>query len=277
MIAVVDNGASKCEWLIGDRTNEPVKVMHPGYNPNSGAPSREKEFIQSIKSKITVSPERLFLYSAGMGNEFARTKMLTILKDCFPDTDITIETDLTGTGRSLFGDQEGIAAILGTGSNAGFYNGERISHQPLSLGFLLGDEGSGAYFGKILLQNYLRGNLPENMLKLLEDVRLSPKPELLNAFYSNPSPKIFTDIVHLFEPAKDHPFMKNLVQDGFELFFDRIVARVEQPGKHTIGFTGSVAHHFKKELVLAASKKGFKVHKIIQHPAKALFAYHIHF
>jgi len=277
MIAVVDNGASKCEWIIGNGAGEPINTVHPGYNPNSGSFHQEKEFIQNIKNKIPVSPDKIFFYSAGMGNHSAKEKMRSILKTRFLNAEIIIETDLTGTGRAVFGDRQGLAAILGTGANAGFYNGENISHQPLSLGFLLGDEGSGAYFGKILLQHYLRGDLQEDIMKLLEHKKISPRQELLNAFYSHPSPKVFTDILRAFEPFKDHRFVKNLIQDGFELFFDRIVNRVKQQKENTIGFTGSVAHYFKKELERAASAKGYHVYKIVQHPAKALYSYHLQF
>lgn len=275
MIAVADNGASKCEWVIGDGYGEPLSVVHPGYNPNSGSPVQEKEFIENIHSRVGVSPDRLFFYSAGMGNGLAREKMFSILKTRFPDAAITIETDLTGTGRALFGDQQGIAAILGTGANAGLYNGESISHQPLSLGFLLGDEGSGAYLGKILLKFYLRGDLPMDISQLLADNGLGPRPDLLKAFYSNPSPKVFTDVIRAIEPVKEHPFLKDIIRRGFELFFDRIVRRVDRRDVSTIGFTGSVAHHFRKELEMVAHNKGFSVHEIIQHPAKALFKYHL--
>lgn len=275
MIAIVDNGASKCEWVIGNHTGKSINTVHPGYNPNSGSFHQEKKFRQHIKNKIPVSPDNIFFYSAGMGNSSAREKMRSILKNRFPNAEIIIETDLTGTGRAVFGDGQGLAAILGTGANAGFYNGESISHQPLSLGFLLGDEGSGAYFGKILLQHYLRGDLPEDIMKLLENKNLPPKPELLNTFYSNPSPQVFTDILRAFEPVKEHRFLKNLIQDGFELFFDRIVNRVEQQKHDKIGFTGSVAHHFRKELERAAWAKGYQVCSVIQHPAELLFSYHL--
>jgi len=119
--------------------------------------------------------------------------------------------------------------------------------------------------------------LPEDIMQLLEDKTLYPKPELLNTFYSNPSPQVFTDILRAFEPVKEHHFVKNLIQDGFELFFDRIVNRVKQQKENTIGFTGSVAHYFKKELERAASAKGYHVYKIVQHPAKALYSYHLQF
>ncbi len=274
MIAVADNGASKCEWMIGDESGEPVKVVHPGYNPNSATSLQEKAFVNDITRKVDAAPDRLFFYSAGMGNEFARTKMQSILESRFPGADIHIETDLTGTGRAMFGDQPGVAAILGTGANAGFYDGKTISHQPLSLGFLLGDEGSGAYFGKKLLQHYLREDLPVDIMQALEKSIAEPRHKLLQRFYSQPSPRVFTGMLQALEPMKEHPFLKQMIRTGFRLFFDRIVARVKCQEVNTIGFTGSVAHHFSKDLGMVADSKGFKICKILQHPAKALFEYH---
>lgn len=275
MIAVADNGASKCEWMIGDGAGEPVKVVHPGFNPNSATSLQEQEFVKNINTKVEDSPDRLFFYSAGMGNEYARAKMLSILKSRFQGSEISIETDLTGTGRAVYGKQQGIAAILGTGANAGFYDGDSISHQPLSLGFLLGDEGSGAYFGKKLLQAYLRGDLPLDVLQELEKNFKESRGELRQKFYSDPSPRILTTMLQAVESLKEHPFLKNIILKGFELFFEHIVARVERQEISTIGFTGSVAYHFSKELEMVASDKGFQVSRIIQHPAKALFEYHL--
>ncbi len=275
MIAVADNGASKCEWMIGDGVNDPVRVVHPGFNPNSAALLQEKEFVKNITNNVDRTPGKLFFYSAGMGNEPAKTKMHSILKERFPTADISIETDLTGTGRAIFGDQHGVAAILGTGANAGYYDGKAIKHQPLSLGFLLGDEGSGAYLGKVLMQHYLRGDLPTDILRLIDDKHLAPRTELLKSVYSNPSPHVFTAMLRAFEPVKGHPFLSDIIRKGFKLFFEHMVARVEHHGVRTIGFTGSVAYHFSKELALVSSEKGFRVSRIIQHPAKELFDYHL--
>lgn len=275
MIAVADNGASKCEWMIGDGVNEPVRVVHPGFNPNSAALLQEKEFVKNITSKVDRIPDKLFFYSAGMGNEFAKAKMHSILKERFQTADISIETDLTGTGRAIFGDRHGVAAILGTGANAGYYDGKAIKHQPLSLGFLMGDEGSGAYLGKVLMQHYLRGDLPTDILRLIDDNHLPPRTELLKSVYSNPSPRVFTTMLRVFEPVKGHPYLSDIIRKGFKLFFDRIVARVEHQGELNIGFTGSVAYHFSDELALVAAENGFRVSRIIQHPAKALFDYHL--
>jgi len=275
MIAVADNGASKCEWIIGDTNSYPQVVTHPGFNPNSGSKTQEKEFTEKLSEQIPESVDKVIFYSAGMGNQVAKEKMLSILNHHFRDAEITIETDLVGTGRAIFGDNKGIAAILGTGANAGYYDGQRITHQPLSLGFLLGDEGSGAYLGKVFFQHYLRGSLPQEIMQLFHGKKLKPPHQLLKEFYENPSPKIFTDILRILESAKDHPFLNELIRKGFDLFFDNIVSRVQRNNIRSIGYTGSVAFHLRHDLERVSNQNGFKVYNIIQHPAQALFTYHL--
>lgn len=275
MIAVADNGASKCEWVIGETTNSPRKIVHRGFNPNTSSAIDEKEFRDAINIMVAKLPQIVFFYSAGVANKTGEDRIRNILKSCFPDSQIMIFTDLTGVGRAVFSGREGIAAILGTGANAGYYTGEEIAHQPLSLGFLLGDEGSGAYLGKEILRYYLSGTLPPDLTKHLERKIEQSRQEIIKQFYLHPSPQMLGNFLKYLEPYKGHPFLNNLAFESFKLFFRNIVSRVESNDCKRIGFCGSVAFHLQPILSQVAEKEGYQIEKTLQNPAPALYTYHL--
>jgi len=130
---VADNGATKSEWYITDGA-ETHHVLLPGYNPATGTEQARADFLHEVSKNIKTQLKTgtLFFYSAGVGNSMVKAKIQALLKELFPNMEIVLETDLTGAGRAIFEYKEGITAILGTGANAGYYNGYSIIHQPES-------------------------------------------------------------------------------------------------------------------------------------------------
>ena len=162
MIIIIDSGSSKTSWLITDFNKHKELIFTIGLNPYFHT-------IQSIQHVVNtnictkVNKENvqiIYFYGAGCSHPSKISILKSAFSSIFPNASVFIDTDLLGASRSLFDDKPGIVAILGTGSNICFYNGYKPEQSIFSLGYILGDEGSGAYLGKILIKNYLTGKLP---------------------------------------------------------------------------------------------------------------------
>lgn len=275
MIFVADNGATKCEWMSGEKADAPHRIILPGCNPSTGSQEAFNTFSSSVKEALPVDGRgEVFFYSTGTAKSSGYQKMLKELQTLFPGYRIHLETDLTGAGRALFGSRQGIAAILGTGANAGFYDGLRIVHQPLSLGFLLGDEGSAAYMGKMLLKAWLEETLPEELQKHFTEEIEKRDLNPLQQFYQKPSAAETGQLLTLMQKFSNNPYVEEMVDKAFRDFYHHIVSRVESGNNRTIGFTGSVAAAFIDILKQQTAKHHYVFHNIVKSPVQKLWQWH---
>ncbi len=272
---IADNGATKSEWYITGET-EIRHALLPGYNPATGTEQAKEDFLNAISKHIKsqFNTETLFFYSAGVGNSNTKTRMRVLLESLFPDRNIVLETDLTGAGRAIFGNQKGIAAILGTGANAGYFDGNSIINQPKSLGFFLGDEGSGAYLGKQMLKAYLEESLPPEIARHVSVLFHSYADGWIQKLLKSPSAQDYGLLAAEMLSFREHPFVIELVTEAFHDFFSHIVNRVIHPGQRRIGFAGKVAFMFSDILKAVSKEQGFELYKTIGSPAKALLQWH---
>jgi len=274
---VADNGATKSEWYITDGA-ETCHVLLPGYNPATGTEKTKADFLYEVSQNIKTQFKTgtLFFYSAGVGNSNSKAKMQAVLTELFPNMEIVLETDLTGAARAIFGDQKGITAILGTGANAGYYNGYSIIHQPKSLGFFLGDEGSGAYLGKLLLKAYLEETLPEDIASHISTTFKSYPDDWIRNLLKQPAAYDYGRLAAEMLAFRTHPFVIETATNAFNAFFRHILSRVKHPGQYRIGFAGKVAFTFSDILEQATLRHGYQLYNIISSPAKNLFQWHQH-
>jgi N-acetylglucosamine kinase-like BadF-type ATPase len=272
---VADNGATKSEWYITDGA-ETHHVLLPGYNPATGTEQARADFLHEVSKNIKTQLKTgtLFFYSAGVGNSMVKAKIQALLKELFPNMEIVLETDLTGAGRAIFEYKEGITAILGTGSNAGYYNGYSIIHQPESLGFFLGDEGSGAYLGKQMLKAYLEETLPEDIADHLFITFQKYPDGWIQKLLKQPAAFDYGRLAAEMLAFRTHPFVIETATNAFNDFFRHIVSRVKHPGQRRIGFAGKVAFTFSDILEQATLRHGYQLYNIISSPASALLQYH---
>lgn len=277
MILIADSGATKIQWVVLNegQASEPIETA--GFNPYFMEPqilvnAVEKDLVPFINPGYI---RQVYYYGAGCSTMYKCNIVEDVLKDIFENADFEIYHDLLGAARALFGEKEGIACIIGTGSNSCLYDGRKILENVTSLGYLFGDEGSGAYLGKLWLTEYLRGRMPEH-LKNLFDKRFGYSLEnILDAVYSKPQPNRFLSSFAIFiGDLKEDEFVKGLVKKNFHDFFTEQVTQYSNYKKMSLGVVGSVGFHFQDIFKEVANEYGLEIKTIIQSPIEGLVKYH---
>jgi len=191
---------------------------------------------------------------------------------------IEVTEDLLAAARALLGHGPGFAAILGTGTNSCIYDGQKITYNVDSLGYFLGDEGSGSFLGKRLLRDYLRGLLPDGLQEALkEEYHLGTRNDIIDRLYNQPLPNRFLASFAKF--AYDHnnvSYCRQIVVEAFEAFFQNIVLHYPDYQNYTFNCIGSVGYNFRDALTQVANSHGMQVGKIIRSPIDDLVSFHEH-
>jgi glucosamine kinase len=223
----------------------------------------------------TRTPEIIHFYGAGCSNP--NTALL--VKEAFQvfnSSKIYIEHDLLGAARALWGDKAGIVGILGTGSNACLYDGNIITHQATSLGFILGDEGSGAYLGKHLLKAYLERKLPTELMHSFEqqfpEVTLQT---VLNKVYKENYPNRFlASFAPFCTQHKQNPWMYQFLLGAFKQYFESFILTIDGYPNYSISLLGSIAFYFNDLLRKIAQEYGLHLHLVAENAIAGLSLYH---
>lgn len=285
---IADAGSTKIDWVsIDESGHEVCRFSTDGVNAllatASEVESSLKEVSDRLKScinsddSIPIAIESIYWYGAGCATPEICSKLADALKDVFCAEYVEVHSDLLGAARSLFGDRAGIACILGTGSNSCLYDGEKIVHNIPSLGYVLGDEGSGVALGKRLVADSFKGHLP----KLISDKFLAQYgltlADILDKVYRQPAPnKFLASLVPFISENLWNPYIYSMVRQEFSNFLNRNVSPYEGSRTLPISFAGSIALHFEKVLREAASEDGYAIGEIRQHPLDGLIEYHFH-
>lgn len=275
---IADAGSTKVEWTLLNNAGEVEKnFISDGLNALLAHPDVMAKAFEMIKNQLPeeIKIEEVHYYGAGCATESICSKVKDNISSVWPQADIWVSSDLLGAARSLFGPKKGIACILGTGSNSCLYDGSKIVSQIPSLGYILGDEGSGAALGKRLVSDAFKNQLPEAIReKFLKKYGLT-LPMILDNIYRNPSPNSFlASLVPFLSENLWNPYIYSLVLKELTKFVRRNVAMY--PGAHTLdlSFTGSIAFHFAKILREAAESVGYRVTSISETPMEGLIAFH---
>jgi N-acetylglucosamine kinase-like BadF-type ATPase len=277
MKLIADAGATKIQWIVLDEQQEHGPFETSGFNPYFMDPLileeiLEKELIPYLK---TDPIKEIYYYGAGCSTNQKCGIVEEALKEEFPGAGFDVQHDLLGAARALFNREPGIACILGTGSNSCLYDGTAITENVTSLGYLFGDEGSGAYLGKLLLFEFLRNRLPENILSAFNKRYDYSLENILDAVYNKPYPNRFLSSFSLF--AGDHaddPFILNLVERNFTDFFEEQVTKYSGYKSTRVGIIGSVGFHFQDIFKRVAAKYKVEVGEVVQDPVSGLVRYH---
>ena len=270
MHIIADSGSTKCTWLLTDgRQRE--SVLTRGIN----AVQFTEEQIAGVLAELPVGTkaDSVRFYGAGCGSTYpeASGKLRRALESYFGTSDIGIESDLTGAARALFGAGEGIACILGTGSNSGWYRNGEIGQNVPPLGYILGDEGSGAVLGRNLLNGIFKGRIP-----LLEEFHTAYRLEyeqIISRVYREPHANRFLASLAPFVLAfRDRPEVDAMVRETFRDFARNNLGGY--PAGLPVGFVGGIAAHFEQPLREVMRECGFEVSSIVESPAEGLLKYH---
>jgi N-acetylglucosamine kinase-like BadF-type ATPase len=276
MKLIAYTGSSDTTWSITEDAKLIRQIITPGINPFYQSTGEIQELILSallphIKCQ---SVKELFFYGAGCSFPEKKATVEDALKYYFPDTKIQIESDLLGAARGLFQHEQGIACIIGTGSNSCHYDGNRIVTNISPLGFILGDEGSGAVLGKQLLADCIKKQLPEWICEKLYDEFELTQEQIMDKVYTHPFPsKFLASFTGFIAEHIEEPAIFNLVYDSFDAFFIRNVMHYDLTDMQ-VGFVGSVAFMLKDPLEIAASERNIFISQVLDNPVAGLIQFH---
>jgi glucosamine kinase len=275
-ILIADSGSTKCEWCFisnGRKKIIETQGASPYFlNESQLVDMMRRELLPYLIKKI---PGKIFFYGTGCAAAANRAMIRRAIKNVFPSSAVEVEHDLTGAARALCGRQKGIVAILGTGSNSGYYNGRKIIHNSPGLGYVLGDEGSGAYMGKKVLQYYLYKTFDQQLHLAFNNKYDLTAADILDSVYKKPLPNRYIASFAIFlAENRGHFMIENIIEDGLWDFFSIHLAHYPESGKCPVFFTGSVAFGFQDILKELCKTFGWQPGKILAKPMDGLIAYH---
>lgn len=279
MILIADSGSTKTDWGFFNTTSDIQALRTAGINPCHQTTDQIREIIENellpqtrLVDRSQVS--RVFYYGAGCATPAICGTMQNLLNEFFPQADVTVASDMLGAARALCGNSEGVACVLGTGSNSCLYDGKDIVGQVPSLGYILGDEGSSAALGRRLLSDCLKRQLPESLSREFMERHDLNMDTILENVYRKPLPNLFlAGFTPFLAEKRDVPEVHKLIVQCFSEFFTRNVISYHRPWL-PVHFVGSVANNFARELTESADMLGMRVGNIMAAPLKGLVEYH---
>jgi glucosamine kinase len=276
MMLIADSGSTKTEWCLVDQDLIVKSFVTAGINPFF---QDSDQIAGSIKTNlISFNDLRLntiYFYGAGCANQKKIGIVTDALNHVFRADNVEAASDLLGAARSMCQHQQGIACILGTGSNSCYYDGKEIVANVSPLGFILGDDGSGAAIGKKLITDILRGRLPKGLIQDFFDTFQITKDDILDAIYKSPFPnRYLAQFTHFLLKHIAVPEVEELVMTSFSEFVSKHILQYSQAFKVNIHFVGSVAWHFSPQLVKALHLFNLREGKICKNPIEGLIAFH---
>jgi len=275
-ILIADSGATKTEWCL-KRDDRTVTYHTEGLNPYYHTIESIKRVVEnSLKSKLNAEElEGIYFYGAGCDSEEKNQIVEEALRTIFSETPVNVYHDLLGAARACFMHEAGIACILGTGSNSCLYDGTKIIEHIPSLAFVLGDEGSAGYFGKKLINKYFRKEIPDDLREDLENNYNMSLDYITSGLYDGSQKSRFIASYGAFlgEHA-NHPFIKEMLHEGFENFITRIVLKYTNATDYEVRFVGSVAYAYRKLITEILEENGLEAGLFIRKPMKRLVEFH---
>lgn len=278
---IADSGSTKTDWLYVAPNGTHTELHTDGINP--ARDTRDNIYNVLYHQLLTQLPSQkegvgalqaVYFYGAGCIEPFSQN-VQNVLRELLPGCTVEVESDLLGAARALCAHEPGIACILGTGSNSCLYDGKDIVIHTPPLGYILGDEGSGAMLGKTLLNGLYKGLLPEALMQDFSDTFKMSLPDIIGRVYRQPAPNTFlASLVPFIAKHRTQPDIHTMLVDAFRLFFVRNIA-IYMHKEMPIHCVGGVAHQFADELHEAAEEEDMKIGRILHRPIESMIQYHL--
>jgi len=273
---IADSGSTKAEWCMLDGKKKRT-IYTQGISPYFLNGEQIAEVVRlELKKKLKgVEPDEIFYYGTGCSNPNNAKIVKKALQSVFTGADINVTHDLMGAAKALCGDEKGVACILGTGSNSCYYNGKKIVKNSPGLGFILGDEGSGAYLGKKVVQYYLYNTYDPDLMDRFNAKFNTSAVEILEAVYKQPLPnRYLAGFVPFLVENRGHFMIENIIEDGFNEFFFQHIYKYKESWTLPINFIGSVAFGFRDVLKEMCNAYELDLGKVLKNPMEGLIKYH---
>lgn len=273
---IADAGSTKIEWVVLEDGKEVNHLITRGFNPNYADMIVFIDILYKELPKDFPAVDAVYYYGSGCGNEAARAEMHQILKVRFEEAkEVYVTHDMMGAARAILGKEKGVACILGTGANSCLFDGNDISERAVSLGYLVGDEGSGCYIGRKLVRACFYDLMPLQLKHEFEEYyHLNISDFIDNTYHKKEASKYLAGFTKFAGEHQDDPFIKQLVKGCFRDFIEVFVKRYADCHALPIGFVGSVAYHFQGLLKECLEENNLTLCRVIQSPMEGLIRYH---
>jgi Predicted N-acetylglucosamine kinase len=273
---IADSGATKTEWCLLEGNKKKIFITQ-GMSPYFiSAEQMQSILINELQPQVKkINIDEIYYYGTGCANPGNVKVVKKVFKDIFPQAAIEVTHDLMAAAKALCGDEKGISCILGTGSNSCYYNGKRIVKNSPGLGYILGDEGSGAYLGKKVIQYYLYDTFDEDLRSRFDAKFVTNSTEILNAVYKGPLPNRYMASFAIFlAENRGHYMIENIIEDGLNDFFFNHVYKYKESWTLPVHFVGSIAYGFKDVLAEMCKSYQLELGKVMKNPMQGLIEYH---
>ena len=277
MILIADSGSTKCSWSLCSNTGKIIKETSTiGFNPHfidhlSIIKHLEESRLNKYKHEITI----IFFYGAGCSSKEKNKLIESPFKEFFKNAQINIRHDLDAACFAMYNGSPNITCILGTGSNSCFYDGKEIVEHSPSLGFIIGDEASGNYFGKKILSLYFNNIMPNELKRKLEsafetDIKIINK----NIYNTNNANIFLAKYFPFIIETKNHSLIQQLIKETLDEFINIHVKCFSNCNEVEVNFIGSVAHFLSEEIYDCLKRNNLKSGDIQKNPIKRLIPFH---
>ena len=277
MVIIADCGSTKCDWLLvhGGRDQQLENTV--GFSPFFHTTEEIKEILdtQLLPKLTSTDVEQIWFYGTGIHDEHRAEIVAAALRAVFPKAKVEVEHDLLASARATCKHSAGIACILGTGSNSCYYDGKNILDNVTSLGWLLGDEGSGTHLGKALLRAWFYRELPADLNAAFQAAYPEGPDAIKDKVYEKGANAYLASFTRFLGDHLSHPYVQRLVADSLGEFLDRHVRKYGGYQNVPVHFVGSISHHFKDVLEKCMEERKLQLGVIIRKPIYPLAEYHL--
>jgi glucosamine kinase len=277
MILVADSGSSKTDWLLTINKGEVKQFRSAGLNPYFLS---EKEIVKILQEQVpdmvalATDITEIYFFGAGCSSPDRHEIVTNAISALFPKSYISVDSDLLGCAYATCGHEKGLCCVLGTGSNISFFDGEETHSGQHGLGFVLGDEGGGTWFGKALITDFLYGNMPGDISEKFNEAYHLDKDVVIKNVYMAPNANSYLAAFSKFlSEIRESAYAQNLLYKGMLEFIETNIKSYPEYHDYKCHFVGSIAYIFNKELKAVCKENDVHVGKIIQKPIQDLMAF----
>jgi glucosamine kinase len=273
---IADSGATKAEWCLL-KNGRKRTIFTQGISPYFLSTDQIHQLIEAeLKPRLRKEEiHEVYYYGTGCANPDNARSVKKAISRSFKTAKVEVTHDLMGAARALCGHDKGVACILGTGSNSCFYNGKKIVKNSPGLGYVLGDEGSGAYLGKKVIQYYLYGTFDDELRGRFDLTYMTNAPEILENVYKKPLPnRYLAGFARFLADNRGHYMIENIIEDGLNDFYFNHLCKYREAWSLPIHFAGSIAFGFKDVLQQLCNSYEFELGRVMKNPMEGLIEYH---
>ncbi len=277
---IADSGSTKAEWCLL-RGSRRTTVFTQGISPYFlDGPQIEALLRAELLPALGLDGrkagvEEVHYYGTGCISRVNNMMVTKALRRIFPDAAVKVDNDLLGAARALCGDGKGVACILGTGSNSCYFDGRRIAKNSPGLGYVLGDEGSGAYLGRKVIQYYLYGTFDEELRARFDAEYATSSSEILDRVYKKPlANRYLAGFAPFLAANRGHYMVENILEDGLNDFFFQHIVKYRESWTLPVHFVGGIAFGFRDVILDLCRNYELMPGRIIRNPMEGLVAYH---